>query len=369
MKLKILQENLSNAINLASYFVSANPRLPILSNIYFKGEKTGLVIVATDLETGIKKEIPAKVEKQGETTVSARTITELVSFLPKETVELFLEKDQLKISCGKTFSSLPTVAASEFPPFMKQKRKAKGLKEFSFKGELFFNWLKKVSFAAASDEGRPVLTGAFFRKGDDGLQIAGTDGYRLSFIKTQEKKWERDVNIPAVSLQMLEKVMEKDEEVCLSFFQKDGQVLFSQKETWVTTRLIEGEYPDFSKIIPQENEVQVVVNKEELLRSIKAASIFARESANIVRLKVERGKLIVSANAPQTGENKIEIEVVSKGRDTEIAFNYRYILDFLGVVEKNEVMLEFSGGLRPGLFKEKGNENFLHVIMPVKVQD
>lgn len=369
MKLKILQENLSSAINLVFSFVSSNPRLPILSNIYLKAEKTGLILIATNLETGIKKEVPAKVEKSGEITVSAKIITELVSFLPKETVDLSIKREQLKIFCGKTFSSLPTIAASEFPPFISWDKKTKKVKKFSFKGEQFFNWLKKVVIAAASDEGRPALTGVFFRERKDGLEIVATDGYRLSIMRTDEKRWRGEVNIPASSLQMLERAVEKDGGINLSLFLKEGQVLFSQKNTWVTARLIKEDYPDFSKIIPRQSETKVVVNKEEFLRAVKAAAIFARESANIVRLEIKDGRLIISANAPQVGENEIEIEIQSKGDKVEIAFNYRYVLDFLSVVETEEIELGFSGGLKPGIFKEKGNKNFLHIIMPVRVKE
>jgi len=369
MKIKILQENLASAVNLAFYFVSASPRLPVLSNIYFAAKKTGLVVMATDLETGIKKEVPAKIEKEGKITASAKTITELVSFLPKETVELSLEKEQLKISCGKTFASLPTIGADEFPGFVDWDKKKKGVKKFSFKGEELFSWIKKVGFAASDDESRPALTGIYLRQGEEGVEMIATDGYRLSKVMIGKKKWEADINIPADSFQMLEKVVDKGEDLDFFVSSKEGQVLFSQNGTWVTTRLIKEEYPDFSKIIPGKSETQMVVNKEEFLRAVRAASIFARESANIVRLKTKGGNLVISANAPQTGENKVEIEVEKKGEDVEIAFNFRFILDFLSVVEADEVEIGLFGGLKPGVFREKGNKAFLHVVMPVRIKE
>ena len=177
--------------------------------------------------------------------------------------------------------------------------------------------------------------------------------------------------VPVRALEEVERVGGESgsDQVEMAVTEKGNQVIFSFDEIEIVTRLLEGEFPPFEKIIPKEEKVRVVMDKEEFLAAVRMATIFARESANIVRLKIEKGKVEVTANAPEVGENRVEVEAEVKGEEEKIAFNSRYLLDFLGCVRTERVEMKMTGSLAPGVFGEEGKEEFLHIIMPVRVQE
>lgn len=369
MKLTILQENLSKGIAQAERFISAKTQLLVLTNIYLKAEREKLKIQATNLETGITLWLKAKIENQGEITVPARVFSEFLNSLPKEKVKLELEGKKLHLSSGSFSASFTGVAADEFPPLPTLVEKKP---EITFPASVFFPALSKVSFAAARDEGRPVLTGVLFKPEGEKLTLAATDGYRLSVkvFKKSKLKLASSLIIPARSLlEALRIVGEGEEEVGLSFTEKKNQAIFSLPEVEIVTRLIEGEFPEYQKIIPGSFTTRVVLEKESFLKALKMAAIFARDSANIVRLQIEKQALTISANSPQVGENQTRVEAGVEGEEQKIAFNVRFLLEFLGNIDEEEVVFEMSGALNPGLFKTPKDPLFLHVIMPVRVQE
>lgn len=375
MKLTILQENLSEGLVTASKTTSSKGQLPILANILFEANKEGLKITSTNLETSINIFLPAKVEKQGSITIPARIITEFTTSLPTDKVLLDLEKEKLRISCLSYKAVINGISASEFPHVPSLKKISKDQKKIKLEQGKFSQAINQVAFAAATDATRPVLNGVRISSKKGKIQMVATDGYRLSLseFKTVGKTEIPTLIVPARTLIELARIIEaegeKEEQVELAVTKETNQVIFSIGKTEVISRLIEGEFPEFGKIIPEKGEIEAVVDKEEFTRSVRSASIFARDSANIVRLKIKDQRLKISANTPEVGENEIELGIKSKGGETKIAFNCRFLQDFLSVFSKENFVFETSGSLKPGLFRAPQDSSFLHIIMPVRVQD
>jgi DNA polymerase-3 subunit beta len=375
MKVITLQENLNKGLSLVSRVVSSKAQLPILSNILLATDKGRLKLSATNLETGINYWLGAKIEKEGAISVPAKTLTEFVSLLPPEKVQLEVKDSTLNIISGSYSANLVGLPASEFPvvPSLKEE------KTFSFSPEELLKGISQTIFAASQDEGRPVLTGVLFQLKDEDLILVATDGYRLSFRKMRAgknlkevKEFQRGLIIPARVLGELEKIIggsQQKEEISLAITSSSNQIIFVTPEAEIVSRLIEGSFPEFEKIIPEKWTTKVVLERESFLRAVRTASIFARESANIVKFKIQNSKFKISANAPQVGDNLIELEAKQEGEENSIAFNSRFILDFLNSTQANEISFEMTTPLNPGIFRPVGDSSYFHIIMPVRVQE
>lgn len=375
MKLTILQENLEKAVNLASRFSSIKAQLPILSNVLISAEKTKLRVCSTNLEVSVSTEVGAKIEEDGDLCIPSKVISELVSNLPKETVTLNSEKEQLKISSTGFSSNILGINSSDFPKIPTIKNTKEGL---SLPKSELIDGLSKVIFAASADETRPVLTGILFIFEKDSLYLVATDGFRLSKKKIKSKIEGKPFRlvIPKFVLSELSRVGTEENDLILKYLESEKQILFGIGDTTLSSRLLEGEYPDFEKIIPKGYKILVRVDKEDLMRVVKLASIFARESANIVKIKVLKDGVKLTAESSSSGSQEAEIEakverseILSEAKGFfEIAFNYKFIEDFLHSVTGDEVVMEFSGENSAGVFKESTDSDFLHLIMPVRLQ-
>ncbi|MFC1653695.1 DNA polymerase III subunit beta [Patescibacteria group bacterium] len=372
MKVKILQENLHKSLSLAERFVAARPQLPILSNILLKADSSGFYVVATNLETGIRYRVGAKIEKEGSLTVPAKTFFEFVGNLPSETVSLVVEDEQLKATCANFSASFQGISSTEYPDFPEKGKEEESEISLKVMNEI----IDKVGFAASSDDSRPVLTGMFWDLGKSSSKIAATDGYRLSLLNISTKELggrETLLLLPSQVLRDVGKVFTdiSSEKIKVSWSDKQKQVFFISNDLEVVTRVLEGEYPNYKAVIPEEEGIRVLVEKESLLKAVKMAAIFARESANIIKWSINSKGLVVSANSPQVGENKSVVEYEGEvTEEKDIAFNSRYLLDLLSHIDSKKIVFTMTEPLRPGVFYEEGNEKrFLHVIMPVRVQD
>jgi DNA polymerase-3 subunit beta len=375
MKLTLLQENLAKGLTIVNRFVAPKAQLPALNNVLLTTDKGKLKLSATNLEMGINYWLGAKVEQEGAISIPAKIFTEFISSLPLEKVVLETKENNLNLNCSSYQANFVGLPASEFPAVPTFKGKG----GIFFPKDLLLKAITQVSFAAAQDEGRPNITGVLLIiKGED-LVLVATDGYRLSFKKmikaqgfTQVEEFKKGIIIPARTLTEVGKIMaeqEPEKEISLAITPGSNQIIFVSPEAEVTSRLIEGSFPDFERIIPEKETTKVLLEKETFLRAVRTAAIFARESANIIKFKINKDKLKVSANAPQIGDNLIEMEIRVTGEDNKIAFNSRYLLDFLNVVEGEEVTLEMTSPLNPGVFRCLKDNSFLHIIMPVRVQE
>ena len=375
MKLSILQENLAKGLSIVSHSVAAKAQLPVLGNILLTTDKGRLKLSATNLETGINYWVGAKIEKEGTLSIPAKFLTEFVSSLPSEKVELEVKENSLFISCGGYKANFVGLPSSEFPPVPTLKDK----ETIVFSSGNLTKAISQVAFAAAQDEGRPQLTGVLLMIKTDDLLMVATDGYRLSLKKLpgikgikEVKEFKKGLIIPSRTLVEIGRVTNEKEqanEVGLAITPDSNQLIFSTNEAEVVSRLIEGSFPDFEKIIPEKSKTKIICETETIIRAVRIASIFARESANIIKWKIDNGKLRISANATQVGENVSEIEAKVDGAENKIAFNSRYLLDFLNSVETEQIAFEMTNPLNPGVFKPVGDQSYLHIIMPVRVQE
>jgi len=366
MKLTILQENLSNCLSNASRFVSSHPQLPILSNFLLTAKKNRFKISATNLEMGINCYSGAKIEKEGEATVLARPFLEFISSLPADKTVLELKKEGLKVSCGHFKAVFPTTLPTDFPRIP-----VRSSEKLTLPLSLFSEAIAEVIFAASIDESRPVLEGICFRFKGKECQLEATDGYRLSQKKLVLKKEQKQMKfiLPASVLNEIIKLKPRGELLEIGLSNKEKQAVFFFPDIKITSRLLEGEFPDIEQVIPQNKETTVLINREEFQNAVHLASIFARESANIVKMEVGDGEIKISANSPQVGENQSSMEADIKGKPQKIAFNFRFLLDFLQAINKKQILIELNGSLNPVVFKIPNDKSFLHIIMPVRLQE
>lgn len=369
MKFSVLKENLSKALLVVNRTIPAKPQLPILSNILIKSEDGHIKIVGTNLETGIVVSVGAKIETPGEITVPGKLLTEFVSSLPSEKIDVVLEKEILRVKTNTVSAGFNTITAKEFPPFPLTKPTPQVT--FSVK-ELGEN-ISRVAFAASIDEGRPVLTGIKMRISSGKIHFYATDGYRLSIVsdKLESKMEDTQLIFPAKTLVEVIRIAveEKDEKVGLFLSGENNQAIFVTSSTQIVTRLIDGEFPNVEKIIPATFKTRIVFDRENFLQSVKIASLFARGASNIIKMKIGKDGVNLMANTPQVGENQDFLDVKVEGEETEIAFNYRFLLDLLNNFSDKQIAFESSGSLNPGVFKPvSGSSSFLHIIMPVRLQ-
>jgi len=367
MKLTFLSDNLQRKISFLNHAVSSRGQLPILSNFLLEAKNGKLTISATDLEIGISSNIAVNIETEGRITIPAKNFSDLLSNLGSQKLTLSLDKETLTLKGEKINASFQTMPAEDFPKLYEEK----GEELVTLKRSEIEENILRVVFAAAQDSGRPALSGILFDEDKNSITLVSTDGVRLSLQRNVFKAkagLRKPIVVPARIIRELLSIKEDEDSVRVFISEENNQILFAQGETTLVGRLIGAEYPDYQKIIPQNFDTKVDLNRDELLNAIKICSVFARETANIIKFTIKKEKIIVSANSPAVGEDNVEIEAKTTGEENEIAFNAKYLLDVLTSVNKEDLVFEMTGPLNPGVFKIKADETFLHLIMPIRVQ-
>lgn len=368
MKIVLQAGILQKKLTFLNKTVSTRAQLPILSTILLETVEGKLRLSSTDLEIGIQTHITATIEEEGSVTVTARSFTELVSSLPDDQITLQTTETGLEVISKKTKSLFQTMSSSDFPKLFEEKGdsvallKTKDLKtDFSY-----------VVFSSSTDTARAQLTGVLVESEEGGFLLVATDGYRLSLkhnkLSSLNNSSTLRLIVPARVFKEVVALREEAEEVGIYVAADKNQILFELNETILIGRLIEGDFPSYEKIIPTDHAAQVVVDREELLKAVKICSIFARESANIIKFSLKKGKIIVSSQTPSLGENTVDVEANLVGEENEIAFNARYLLDVLSIISEEDILFEMTGPLNPGVFKLKSDPSFLHLIMPIRLQ-
>jgi len=374
MKVTVTQENFAKGLNYVSKAISSNPSIPVLANVLIETVDGVLKLSTTDLELGISARLGADVKKEGKVTVDARTLSEFVHSL--STGKLTLEATDKVFTVSNTTNSADfnIISAEEFPPLPVAKEKV----NFSVNGIKFAHAINQVAVATASDDSRPVLTGVLFEATTKKLSLVGVDGFRLSKkivdIKSSSTKEFTHI-VPAKALQELARitldVAEEEDEISVYLLGDKNQMLFALKEVELSTRLIEGEFPDYQQIIPTEAKFTFGVDKSALLQTVKIANIFARAAVgnkSIFAFEPKENKLTLSAQVADVGENESTVEVHDAEGDTlRTAFNTKFLSDMIGVVNGDEVLFESNGVTAPGVFKDKDDKEFLHIIMPMRL--
>lgn len=368
MKVQLLTANLQNKLSFLNRGISSKAQLPILQNFLLETRENKIKLSSTDLEIGIEVYCPAVIEEPGEVTIPAKLFSELVNSLSDDSLTLETKEHTLELHTKRTDSTFQTLQADEFPKLYEEK----GEKLAVLEGKHIKNELSSVIFSASQDTTRPALSGILVRKEAQGFLLVATDGYRLSLrhYKVTDAKVGESTSfiIPARVFRELLAMKEEGEDITMYVSQQNNQVLFEQGETVLIGRLIEADFPNFEKIIPSDFSVNVSFDREELLKAVKTCSIFAKDSANIIKLSLAKDHIMVSSGSSALGENTVRVDASLKGEENEIAFNARYLLDVLSNVEEKDLVFDMIGPLNPGVFKVQNDESFLHLIMPIRVQ-
>jgi DNA polymerase-3 subunit beta len=369
VKLSVMQENLARGLSVVSRAVSTRSTLPVLANALLRTEDGGLRLTTTNLEIGLIYWVPGKIETDGATTVPAKLLTDLVNSLQGgDRIDLELGAGEtLHLSSGRFESHVKGIDADEFPSIQTVgERPTTRIAQNTLKRAL-----EETAFAAATDEARPILTGVLARFDGDKVTFAAADNYRIAVktIPVLDPVGEMSVVIPARALNELMRVLgDTDDPVDVIIAQAKNQILFHLEGIDLVSRLIDGQFPNYQSVLPKNHTTRAILDREELLRAVRPAALIAHESANIVKLQVgadgESG-ITVSANA-EVGDHVGQVEAAVEGDGTSIAFNAKYLADVLTNVTAEQFALELQGPLAPGVFKPIGDDNYVHVVMPVR---
>jgi DNA polymerase-3 subunit beta len=362
MKLQVTQANLAKALNTVARVANSRNTLPILSNVLLKTENNRLSIAATNLDIGITHFIGSKISQEGAITVPARLMQDFVSSLPDSVLNLELTDNKLHINNDQYQSTINGIVADDFPVMPAIK---KGVTWKSPAAD-FKKALSRVVFAASADDARPVLNGVYFHASGGQAMAVATDSYRLAEDKIGKASQPVNFLMPASAAQdLLRIISDADKEVMVTH--DDQQVLFEVGDVSLVARLIEGNYPDYRKLIPMKFTSVAKMARADFLNITKVSALFARESAGSVTIKADKDTKSVSINAiaSQLGENTAKADAVVTGGG-EVTLNSRYLVDALNAFSAEQIEFCFNGKLEPCILRAVSEPNYLHLIMPLR---
>jgi DNA polymerase-3 subunit beta len=381
MKISCLQENLSRGLAVVGRAVASRATLPVTQNVLLSADQSMLKMSATNLEIAMTTWVGAMIEKEGSITVPARLLTEFVNSLPNDKIDLELDQGSglLQISSGTSNAHINITEASEFPPIPTvDDGVAAEVDPLVLKSAI-----TRVAFAAATEESRPVLTGVEMKLEDSNFTMAAADGFRLAvhhgaLLKSVSEPM--SMIVPARTMTEVNRLIgEREEPVEILMTPAKGQVMFRVRggdTVEIVSQLLQGTFPNYEQLIPQSYTTRAIMDLPTVLRAARTASIFARDGSNIIRMHLmpaaadtEPPKVEISARSEEVGDNQdlVDLDEI-EGEEGKIAFNSRYLLDVLAVLEKGKVALETTTSSSPGVFKPTDSDDYIHVVMPMFVQ-
>ena len=383
MKVSCLQENLAKGLSVVGRAVATRSTLPVLGNILMATDQGRLKLAATNLEIGITHFVGAKVEDEGAITVPARQLTDYVNSLPPDRIDMELNTrtQTLHLKCARYDANIKGVDASEFPiiPTIGEETApgAAAGPRIAMEPDLLREMVEQATFAAATDDSRPVLTGVFAKFDKNEVTFAAADGFRLSVrraVLSSTLDQPISVIIPARALSEVSRITgDQEQPVEIAITPNRSQILFHLANTDVVSQLIDGNFPDYNQIVPKSFATRTIMSRADLQSAVRAASVFARDASNIVRLNISPsndmggGRVVVAATSAESGDNVGEIDATVDGEPIEIAFNARFMADVLNVLRDQQVALETSSPASPGVVKPVGRDDFTHIIMPMHI--
>lgn len=379
MKLYILQSDLIGPLQSVSRSIALRPQLPVLNNVLLQTEKDTLKISTTNLEIGVIKQINAEVMEEGSITIPAKIFTEIINSLPGERLNLEVSADQLKISTTSFSGTLNGISASEFPAIPLSSDES-----LEISADLIQKSLPQIAFASAIDEARPTLTGIYTQIKDNSFELVATDGFRLAHKKVvtpQKNSHNFKFLIPRRTFEEVVRLIGEDIKgsstsdtplISMSTSENQNQIVFQIGTTQLSSRLIEGNYPTWEKIVPTTFQSHFEIDRNEFIKAIKLASVFARDGANVVKLEVDKTKMQISSESHDLGAQQTDLEIqnfeeVVKTEKMVIAFNNKYLLDPLQSCHSKTVKMSFSGNLSPAIITPVEEEGLRYVVMPIRI--
>lgn len=375
MRVSVLQENLARGLSIVTRAVPGRPQNPILSNVLLATEDGRLKMAATNLELGITMRIGAKVDSDGGIAIPARTLSDLVNTLPPERIDLELDPrtNTLNLRCGTFVANIKGVDAEQFPVVPVGDADT----GVELPAPLFRTMIDQVVFAAAKEDNRPILMGVQARFDGTRFTMVSADGFRMALRATTLEVpvgGPLSLIIPAKALSEVSRIAGNDEsKVYISVAPSQNQVMFHLDDVDIVSALIDGKFPDVENLIPKNATTTTVMQADDLLLACRRAEIFAREANYTTRLRIKpgdnrTGQVIVTAQSQETGDNEGTIDANINGQGLEVAFNVRYLLDVLAVMDADQVSLETSGAAAPGVIKPAERNDFVYVVMPMSVR-
>lgn len=369
MEIKIGRDAFLNGVHKVQGIVEPKGAMPILSHTLLSTDKKGIYLQATDLEIGMKRFCEANVVKPGATTVNARKLFDILKELPNLEVHLKQEDNNwVGLTCGKSKFRLPGLAASDYPKLPEYSEDP--LMEFS--AQQLREMIRKTSFAISPDETRQALNGLLLESEDNHVNLVGTDGHRLAYVKrpllkvNAGKVDKAGYLLPRKLLTELMKLVESDDAV-FAFSVKDNQLAFIQGQQVLVSRKIDGKFPNYRQVIPSDNKLQVTINTEALIHALKRVALLADEKSKMVRFDIKKGLMTLVSEGTELGNASEELEVQYNGEAVSIGLNARYILDVLSVVDEPEVVMNLKDENHSCLLTVNEDKDYLAIVMPMRL--
>ncbi len=375
MRLSCLQENLARGLSVVGRAVASRSTLPITQNVLLSTEQSMLKISATDLNMAMTTWIGAQVEEEGAITVPARLLSDFVNSLPPERIDMEATSQPigLNVKCVSFESNISGSPADDFPPIPA----VEGGLAAKIEPDVLREAISRVSFAAATEDSRPVLTGVKTEISGDDFKFAAADGFRLAVYSgklAEPPSEDIEFLIPARVLNEISRLLGiQQKSVEFMVTPSSNQALFRVEDVEIVSSLIAGNFPNYNQLIPQSHTTRVVLNSDDFLRATRTAAIFARDGSGIIRLQMGAGEedapghLTVSSRAEEVGDNEGQLGAEVEGEDAKIAFNSKYLTDVLDVLS-GDVAMEVSSPSSPGVLKPVEGDDYVHVVMPMFVQ-
>ncbi len=370
MEIICLKEKLKKALNIAERIIGRNLTLPILNNLLLNTEKNKLRISSTNLEIGINCWLPVKVKEKGSITVPAKLIAGFVNNLPNKKVEIKNKNNQLQIKCESYKSIINGLSADDFPIIPKVKSDC----VLEIKGSNLRDTLSQVVSIASFSESRPEISGVFISFNKNNITLAATDSFRLAEKNLEAEKSNfsfgenSSIIVPQRTIQELIRILGEEDSELVKLFFANSQILFDMGNQQIVSRLIEGQYPDYQQIIPDKLETEAIINKQELINSVKLSGLFSGKAGNVnLLVNPKKSAVIVSSKDTELGQNQSQIEAKIKGKEIEATLNYQYILEGLSNIFSDKVVLGLNDNSKPVLLKPVGDISYNYIVMPIKV--
>ena len=364
MKVTCSKEELTRALSVVARAVSTRATVQVLGGVLLRASDGRMELSATDMELSLRLSVEAQVEGDGAVVAPGRLFVDLARLLPESEVVLEHRPEQgvLEVTCGPVSYKLNTYSAEDFPKLPA----VEGAQTFGVDTSAFLETVSRVARAASKDESRPVLTGVLVRFEAGKLIMAATDSYRMSVKETelaQEAAAELEAIVPARALTELSRIAQDSGELQIGV--QENHAVFGAGEVWLTTRRIDGQFPNYKQLLPETYEHEVALPREEFLEVVRRASVMAQRNSPL-RLRFAEGEVTVSAQTQDVGEAKESLPVPFSGEPLEIGFNPEFLRDGLESVEGEEVALRLISPLRPGLLYSEP-EDFSYLIMPIRL--
>ena len=372
MKITCAKDKLHHAVQIVQKAVSAKATFLLLSGIYLSAENNKLQLQATDYEIGISCTIDAQVDIPGKIVLSGRYFQELVKRLPGETVELASsdEDHTIKISAGTSQFNLLSLPAEEFPVLQSLFKKTNGINSFTIKDNVLRDIIKRTTFACATEESRPIFTGALLELTDTDVRMVATNTHRLALKKsTIENTSNSDLKIiiPSKILNELAKLLTSELPIDVSICWEKSKVAFSFDDVYLESRLIEGQYPDYNRVIPPEFGTISTINTALFMDAVERVSLMAKDGEyNVIKFQFNNNEVIITSNNPDIGKAYETIPVNTEGTEIAIAFNAKYVTDILKNIGTTELQFSLNTPLSPARVKPQNDETYTYIITPVR---